>query len=152
MAIGIVAKEKPDGYNLLFCTATGLVRIPQYRPVPYKLGDITPVMSYCATQSGIAVRSDSPFKTLKDLIEYARKNPGKVTYSTLGVGSPMHLAMELIAKKEHFTWTHVPYSGSMPSVTALLGGHVTATCSARSGRPSSGKAGCGSWRHREKRA
>lgn len=127
VAIGIVAKEKPDGYNLVAGTATGLVRIPQFRPVPYKLGDIVPVMSYCVTQSGIAVRSDSPYKTLKDLVQYARKNPGKVTYSTTGVGSPMHLAMVFIAKKEHISWTHVPYPGSMPSVTALLGGQVTAT-------------------------
>ncbi len=135
VALGITAKQKPDGYNLVAATATGLVRIPQYRPVPYKLGDIVPVMSYCVTQSGIAVRSDSPFKTLKDLVEYARKNPGKVTYSTLGAGSPMHLAMVLIAKKEHIEWTHVPFPGSMPSVTALLGGQVTATSSSTEWAP-----------------
>jgi len=126
VAIGIVVKQKPDGYNLVACTATGLVRVPQYRAVPYKLDDLLPITSFCATQSGIAARSDSPFRTLKDLVEYARRNPGKVTYSTTGVGTPMHLAMEFIAKKEHISWTHVPYPGSMPSVTALLGGHVTA--------------------------
>ena len=77
MAIGIVAKEKPDGYNLLFCTATGLVRIPQYRPVPYKLGDITPVMSYCATQSGIAVRSDSPSRRSRTSSSTRGRTPGR---------------------------------------------------------------------------
>jgi tripartite-type tricarboxylate transporter receptor subunit TctC len=92
-------------------------------------------MSYAVTQSGIAVRADSPFKTFKDLVEYARKNPGKVTYSTTGVGTPMHLAMEFVGKKEHVAWTHVPYPGSMPAVTACLGGQVTAVSAATEWAP-----------------
>ena len=135
VAAAIVSTEKADGYNLLACTSTTLVRIPQYRTVPYSLNDFVPIMQHASTESGIAVRADSPFKTLKDLVEYARKNPRKVTYSTLGIGSPMHLAMEYIAKQEGIVWTHVPYQGSMPSVTALLGGHVTATSSSTEWKP-----------------
>jgi len=135
VAAAIVSTEKADGYNLLACTSTTLVRIPQYRTVPYSLNDFVPIMQHASTESGIAVRTDSPFKTLKDLVEYARKNPRKVTYSTLGIGSPMHLAMEYIAKQEGIVWTHVPYQGSMPSVTALLGGHVTATSSSTEWKP-----------------
>jgi tripartite-type tricarboxylate transporter receptor subunit TctC len=135
VAAAIVSTEKPDGYNLLACTSTTLVRIPQYRTVPYSLNDFVPIMQHATTESGIAVRADSPFKTLKDLVEYARKNPRKVTYSTLGIGSPMHLAMEYIAKQEGVVWIHVPYQGSMPSVTALLGGHVTATSSSTEWKP-----------------
>ncbi len=126
VALGIVAKERPDGYYLAGCTSSGLVRIPQFRPVPYKLDDFIPIMHFGAPQTGVVVRADSPFKTLKDLVEYAKKNPGKVTYSSTGVGSPMHLAMEYIAKQEKIEWTHVPYPGSTPALTALLGGHVTA--------------------------
>lgn len=135
VAAGIVAKQKPDGYNLLSCTSTALIRIPQYRTVPYSLDDFVPIVQHASTESGLAVRADSPFKTVKDLVEFARKNPGKVTYSTLGVGSPMHLSMEYIAKQEGITWTHVPYPGSMPSVTALLGGHVTATSASTEWKP-----------------
>jgi tripartite-type tricarboxylate transporter receptor subunit TctC len=126
VALGIVAKEKPDGYYLAGCTSTGLIRIPQFRTVPYKHEDFVPVMHFGAPQSGLVVKADSPWKTLKELVEYAKKNPGKVTYSSTGVGSPMHLAMEYIAKQEGIQWTHVPYPGSTPALTALLGGHVTA--------------------------
>ena len=126
VALGIVKNYKPDGYNLAGCTSTGLVRIPQFRTVPYSLDDFIPIMHYAAPQTGLVVRSDSPWKTVKELVDYAKKNPDKVTYSTTGVGSPMHLAMEFIAKQEGIRWTHVPYPGSAPAMTALLGGHVTA--------------------------
>lgn len=126
VALGIVAKEKPDGYYLAGCTSTGLIRIPQFRTVPYKLDDFVPIMHFGAPQTGLVVKADSPFKSLKDLVQYAKKNPGKVTYSSTGVGSPMHLAMEYVGKQEGIQWTHVPYPGSTPALTALLGGHVTA--------------------------
>jgi len=83
-------------------------------------------MHFAAVQSGLVLKADSPYKTLKDLVEFARKNPGKVTYSTSGVGTPMHLAMEYIAKKEGIHWTHVPYTGGAPALSAVLRGHVTA--------------------------
>jgi tripartite-type tricarboxylate transporter receptor subunit TctC len=126
VALGIVAKERPDGYYLAGCTSTGLIRIPQFRPVPYKLEDFVPIMHFGAPQTGVVVKADSPFRTFKDLVDYAKKNPGKVTYSSTGVGSPMHLAMEYVAKQEGIQWTHVPYPGSTPALTALMGGHVTA--------------------------
>lgn len=125
VALGQVAKKRPDGYDLTSCTSTGLIRIPQLRAVPYSLEDFIPVMHFTAVQSGLVVKSDSPFKTLKDLVEYARKNPGKVTYATSGAGSPMHMAMEYIADKEGIQWTHVPQTGGAPGLTAVLGGHVT---------------------------
>lgn len=127
VALGITAKQRPDGYNLTACTSTGLVRIPQFRKVPYSLKDFVPIMHFSGgAHSGIVVRADSPFKTLKDLVEYTKKNPDKVTYSTMGVGSPHHLCMEFIAVAEGIKWTHVPYPGTAPALTALLGGHVTA--------------------------
>ncbi len=135
VAASIIATQNPDGYNLFSGTSTALVRMPQYRKVPYSHNDFVPVMQHASTESGLAVRADSTFKTLKDLVEYAKKNPGKVKYSTLGIGSPMHLSMEFIAKQEGITWTHVPYTGSMPAVTALLGGHVTAASASTEWKP-----------------
>jgi len=125
VALGQVAKKKADGYEITSCASTGLIRIPQLRAVPYSHEDFVPVMHFAAVQSGLVVRSDSPFKSLKDLVEYARKNPGKVTYATSGAGSPMHMAMEFIAEKEGIKWTHVPYAGGAPGLSAVLGGHVT---------------------------
>jgi tripartite-type tricarboxylate transporter receptor subunit TctC len=126
VALSIVAKEKADGYHLVGCTSTGLVWVPQFQTVPYKLDDFAFIMHYGSPQTGPSVRADSPWTTLKDFVEYAKNNPWKVTYSTTGIGTPMHLAMEFIAKQEGLQWTHIPYRGNGPALTALLGGHVTA--------------------------
>lgn len=126
VALAQVATKKPDGYEITSCTSTGLIRIPQLRAVPYGPDDFIPVMHYAAVESGVVVKSDSPYKTFKDLVEYAKKNPGKVTYATSGAGSPMHMAMEFVAMKENLKWTHVPQTGGAPGLAAVLGGHVTA--------------------------
>ena len=126
VALGIVKTQKPDGYSLTACTSTGLIRLPQFRSLPYTHEDFTPIMHFASVNTGVVVRSDTPYKTYNDLIDYARKNPGKVSYATSGVGSPMHLAMEFVARKENIQWTHVPYPGGAPGLAAVLGGHVTA--------------------------
>ncbi len=126
VALGQVAKKAPDGYTITACTSTGIIRIPQLRAVPYEPSDFIPIMHYAAVESGVVVKADSQFKTFKDLVEYARKNPGKVTYATSGTGSPMHMAMEFVAEKEKIQWIHVPYAGGAPGLAAVLGGHVTA--------------------------
>jgi tripartite-type tricarboxylate transporter receptor subunit TctC len=125
VAYGIIAKKPADGYNIVGGASTGLVRIPQFRTVPYTMDDFIPIMHFATPSlTPIVVKSTSPWKTFKELVDYAKKNPGKVTYSTTGVGSPMHLAMEYVAKQDAITWTHVPFPGSMPAFTALLGDHV----------------------------
>ena len=126
VALGIVKTQKPDGYSLTACTSTGLIRLPQFRSLPYTHEDFTPIMHFASVNTGVVVRSDTPYKTYNDLIDCARKNPGKVSYATSGVGSPMHLAMEFVARKENIQWTHVPYPGGAPGLAAVLGGHVTA--------------------------
>lgn len=127
VGLAVLAGDKPDGYTLAMGTSTGIMRVPLTRKVTYKpLTSFTNIYAYTAAASGLMVRPDSPFKTFKDLIEYARQNPGKVTYSTLGAGSPMHLIMEVIAMKEKIKWVHVPYKGTAPAETAAMGGHVDA--------------------------
>jgi tripartite-type tricarboxylate transporter receptor subunit TctC len=131
VAYGIIAKKPPDGYNIVGGASTGLVRIPQFRNVPYKMDDFVPIMHFATPiLTPIVVKSSSPWKTFKELVDYAKNNPGKVTYSTTGVGSPMHLAMEYVAKQDGITWTHVPYPGAMPAFAALLGGHVAVNAGA----------------------
>ena len=126
VALGIVAKERPDGYSLVSVTTATFALIPQFRTVTYKLEDFIPIMHFGAMQTGLVVRADSPWKTLKEFVEYAKKNPEKVAYGTAGVGLVSHLAMEYIAKQEGIQWTLVPYPGMAPALTALLGGHITA--------------------------
>ncbi len=126
VAFGIIAKAKPDGYNIVGAASSGLVRIPQFRKVPYTLDEFVPIMAFgTPALTPIVVNSTSPWKTVKDLVDYARKNPGKLVYATTGVGSPQHLCMEFIAKQAGVTWTHLPFPGSMPATMALLGGHVS---------------------------
>ena len=125
VAFGIIAKQKPDGYNIAGAASSGLVRIPQFRNVPYAFDDFVPIMAFgFPGLTPIVVKSSSPWTNVKDLVEYAKKNPRKIIYSTTGVGSPQHLSMEFIAKQAGVTWTHLPFSGSQPALMALLGDHV----------------------------
>jgi tripartite-type tricarboxylate transporter receptor subunit TctC len=127
IALSIVAKEKPDGYHLVGTSTSGIIYVPHFSEVSYKLDDFIPIVMFAKTPHiGLIVKSSSPWKTLKEFVEYAKKNPGAVNYGTSGVGSPQHLAMEYIAKQEHIQWTHVPYKGSSEAFMALLGGHITA--------------------------
>jgi tripartite-type tricarboxylate transporter receptor subunit TctC len=127
----LLANSKPDGYTICVVPTDSLVITPLIQKVPFKpLKSFTPILGISATvHAALIVQSNAPWKTLRELIDYARKNPGKIKYSTSGVGTGMHAAMELIANKENIKWVHVPYKGNTAAITALLGGHVD-VCSA----------------------
>ncbi|MBW1861107.1 MAG: tripartite tricarboxylate transporter substrate binding protein [Deltaproteobacteria bacterium] len=131
VALGILSKEKPDGYTLSTATSIGIFGIPVMRKVPYKpLASFTNIFSHArASLVGLVVKADSPWKTWQEFIDHASKNPGKVKYSTTGTGSVFHVAMELVAKNNNTKLIHVPFKGTMPALTALLGGHVEACSS-----------------------
>ena len=131
IAIELLTKAKPDGYHLVSTPHTPLIEVPNLRKVPYRLDDIVPVMQYGEPQSGLVVRADAPWKTFKELVEYAKKNPGKVTYTIGGTLNPFHLAMMYVAKQENIQWTAVPVPTGDPNMP-LLGGHVTAFSSTTS--------------------
>lgn len=127
VAIAALANSKPDGYTVGSLSVGAMEIQPHLVKVPYDpVKDIVPIMQYGEYPQGIAVKSDAPFKTLKDLIEYAKQNPGKVTYGTTGVGGAQHIMMERIATEAGIKWSHVPFKGGAPAITALLGGHITA--------------------------
>jgi len=130
LVLGRLKAEKPDGYTLANTSSATLGRIPHLQPVPYNaqdpLKDFIPIMSYSYYLYGLAVKSDSPWKTFEEFIAYAKANPGKIRYSTSGVGTGQHLAMEYLAMKEKIKWTHVPFATSPQSVAAVMGGHVEA--------------------------
>jgi len=130
VALALVSNAKPDGYTLCSGTDSAIVRQPQFQKVTYKpLKSFTPLVAYAAVQNAIVVRKDAPWKSLKELVDYTKKNPGKVKYSSGGVGTGMHHAMALIGHKESLKWTHIPYKGNAEAMTALMGGHVD-VCSA----------------------
>lgn len=127
LVLGRVKAEKADGYTIFNAPTANFCRIPHLQAVPYDpLKDFTFIMQYGLYQYGLVVRADSPWKTLEEFIDYAKKNPHKVNYGTSGLGTGQHLAMEYLGKKENIQWNHVPFPGGAQVVAALLGGHVQA--------------------------
>lgn len=125
VALALLKGEKPDGYHLAVISSTGLIRVPLRRKVPFKpLSDFRFIYCFASPTSAIQVKPDSKFKTLKELVEYARQNPGKVKYATQGAGTPLHLAMLVIAKKENINWVHIPVDGAAQVAQSVMGGHV----------------------------
>jgi len=125
VALGLLKGEKPDGYTLSVVSSTGLIRVPLRRKMPFKpLSDFRFIFCFASPTSAIMVKPDSKFKTLQEVVQYARENPGKVKYATPGAGTPLHLAMLVIAKKEKINWIHIPVDGSAQVAQAVMGGHV----------------------------
>ncbi len=126
-AIGMsaIAASKPDGYTVGFTGAPGLFLTPYMEKVPYHpVKDFKQIVQFGSTNLGINVKSDSPFKGLKDFIGYARQNPNKLTYGCpFGVG---YLAIRQIERQEGIRLTYIPFKGSPESQVALLGGHIHA--------------------------
>lgn len=128
-AIGMkyVAMSKPDGYTILV-SPIGLVCIPLVTPdIGFQTKDFAPISLATSVSYIIAVKSTSPWKSLKDLLEYAKKNPGKLKYSSSGPGGTPHLAGELVKVITGIDIAHVPMGGTAPAVVGLLGGHVDLT-------------------------
>ena len=126
VAMASLKSEKPDGYTIGILPS-GAVLSQHMRKVPYDSAkDFTPVIQYAVYLYGLVVKADSPWKTFKEFIEYAKANPGKIRYGTAGAGTPQHLVMEWLAIKENIKWTHIPFQGGGPAIAALLGGHVEA--------------------------
>jgi len=117
---------RPDGYTLSQLTISAF-RVPYMQKVDWDpLEDFTYVIGVAGYTFGIVVKNDSPFKTFQDLIDYARANPGKLSYATPGQGTSLHLAMEEIGAKTNVQFLHIPFKGYAEGATALLGGHVMA--------------------------
>jgi tripartite-type tricarboxylate transporter receptor subunit TctC len=117
---------KPDGYTISQLAITAY-RVPHMQKVDWDpLADFSYIIGVSGYTFGIVVKSDSPFKTLRDFIDYARANPGKLSYGTPGTGTSLHLAMEEIGAKAGVQFLHVPFKGQADSAQALMGGHIMA--------------------------
>ncbi|HVR51106.1 MAG TPA: tripartite tricarboxylate transporter substrate binding protein, partial [Pseudorhodoferax sp.] len=118
-------KATPDGYTLVVASFPTVVNQFLYRKLPYNTErDMAPVIVAGATPNLLLVRAESPFKTMQDLLDAARARPGQLNYASAGAGTSLHLAMEYFKSVTGVQINHVPYKGSAPMVTDLLGGQV----------------------------
>jgi tripartite-type tricarboxylate transporter receptor subunit TctC len=126
IAAGYVARAPADGYTLMVGTdATLTSNVFLYKHTPFDpVKDFAPIINAGANIICLAVNAELPIKTIADLIAYAKKNPGKLSYGTSGVGSPHHLSGELLHQKAAIDITHIPYKGGGAAVNDLLGGHI----------------------------
>jgi len=117
---------KPDGYTIAQFPL-GLLRLPHMQKANWDpLTDFTYIIGVSGYTFGLTVKADSPYKTFKDYIEAARKQPGAINYGSTGTGSSPHLLMEELAGNAKVQLTHVPFKGNADLQAALLGGHVMA--------------------------
>ena len=125
-----VSRAKPDGYTILMALSSISI-IPEAdkvlgRDPMYQLNQLVPIARFTADPTVLAVRADSPYKSVKDLVEAARKSPGSIPYGSSGNYGTMHVPMEMLAASADVKLLHVPYTGGGPAVVALLGGNVDA--------------------------
>ncbi len=121
----VVAKSAPDGYTIVIATFAYAVN-PSLQPkLPYAQDkDFAPITLIAKGPNVLVVRADSPYKTVKDIVDAARAKPGKLTYASQGIGTSAHLAGEMLTNLAKVQITHVPYRGAAPAITDLLGGQV----------------------------
>ena len=127
IAANYVAKAKPDGYTVMF-GAIGQVSVNQFllKKMPYEPGDLIPVGKVADGANVLVVNADKAksYSNVAKLIEDAKRKPGQLNYGSFGTGSSSHLSAALFAQQADIKVTHVPYKGSAPAMTDLLGGNL----------------------------
>jgi tripartite-type tricarboxylate transporter receptor subunit TctC len=127
VAMGTVISSPADGYTLGGTTDAPYIRGPHLLTLTFDpFVETVPIALFGKFHNVVIVRSDSPFKTFGDFIEFAQKNPGRLTYGTAGVGTMPFLGMEGMALSKKFKVSQVPHTGDQPAVLAVLGGHIMA--------------------------
>jgi tripartite-type tricarboxylate transporter receptor subunit TctC len=120
-----VSQSKPDGYTLMAGPHSLYTIEPAlHTNLPYNSSDFVPIARIVYFPVVLAVRKEAPWKTFEELISYTKKNPGKLTYGSAGVGTGSHLIVELLKIKADLDIQHVPFKGGTQQTTAVLGGHV----------------------------
>jgi len=125
-----VARAKPDGYTILLALSSISI-IPEAdkvlgRDPMFALNQLVPIARFTADPTVLAVRADSPYKSVADLLDAAKKSPGTIPYGSSGNYGTMHVPMEMLSAAANVKMLHVPFTGAGPAVVALLGGQVQA--------------------------
>lgn len=120
-----VAKSAPDGYTVLLAAIGQAVVNPHLlKKLPYNAADIKPVSLIAQGPNVLVVNASSPYKTLADLLNAAKKAPETITFGSYGNGSSPHLAAAMLSERTGARFTHIPYKGSSPAMNDLLGGQT----------------------------
>ena len=130
IGMSLAAKSKPDGYTILMALSS-LTVIPEAdlllgRTPMFMLNDLRPVARYTADPTVLAVRAESPWKSVQEFVDDAKKRPGAINYGSSGNYGTMHVPMEILAQVSGSKLTHIPFTGAGPAVVALLGGQIDA--------------------------
>jgi tripartite-type tricarboxylate transporter receptor subunit TctC len=130
IGMGLAAKAPADGYTVLMALSSFSV-IPEAdavlgRSPMYSFAALRPIARITADPTVLAVRAESPWKTVKDFVEDAKKRPGALNYGSSGNYGTMHVPMEILSQNAGLKMTHVPFTGAGPAVIALLGGQIDA--------------------------
>ena len=128
LGLELGAHAPPDGYTLIGGQGGNLVVAPHtYKKLPYDpIKDFAPIALSTTNYLGLVINPSVPFKSVKDLVTYAKAHPGKLTFASNGEGGFPHMTIELLRTMAGFTYLHVPYKGSAEIATQLIGGHVDA--------------------------
>ena len=125
IATEMVARAEPDGYTLLFVAVTSAINQTLYPNVKFDLvKDFAPVALGAKVPNVLVVNPNVPVKNVQELIAYAKANEGKVSYASSGSGTSIHMAGELFKLRTGLKTQHIPYKGSAPALTDLIGGQV----------------------------
>jgi tripartite-type tricarboxylate transporter receptor subunit TctC len=119
------ARATPDGHTLLFTLSSHSINPAIYDRLPFDTErDFRPISLICSLPQLFAVNPATPYKTFEELVRYMKQNPGKLDYASVGVGSPSHIAGELLKMRLNAYMVHIPYRGGGPAVAAALAGDV----------------------------
>ena len=125
VAMDAVAKAKPDGYTIAATVRSTISITPAVQAnVPYRLKDFEMIGTYASSPQALVVKKGAPWKTLEEMVNDVKANPGRHSYGSAGQGTNSHLAMELLKLTRGLDMAHVPFQGSGPLKSAVLGGHV----------------------------
>ncbi len=131
----LVISKPPDGYTIGISSGAVTIAYHMGKLNFNPITDTTPIIRYTSYVFGLVVRADAPWKTIQELVKYAKENPQKVTYGTPGVGTNPHLAMEELSIITGIQLVHMPFKGGAEANTALLGGHIDAISDSTSWGP-----------------
>jgi tripartite-type tricarboxylate transporter receptor subunit TctC len=127
IAAEAVAHSAPDGYTLLTCVTANAINATLYSKLDFDFpGDFALIAGLIRLPMVVLVNPSFPAKTLPEFIAYAKANPGKINFASPGIGTPMHVAIELLKMQAGIDVVHVPYRGPAPAFTDLLAGQVQA--------------------------
>jgi tripartite-type tricarboxylate transporter receptor subunit TctC len=124
IAAAEIISSKPDGYKLVTLTNFFFAMTTKTQKIPFDPSYLTPMVNFTQAKLGVSVRGDSTWKTFNDLVDYARRNPGKLRWAHSGRGTVTHIPLLLIFRKVGVETIDIPYKGPPEIVSALLGGHI----------------------------